>query len=433
MRSELLDRMQCPYCGGSFRLIANYDERGGSIISGLVGCPCSRYPILEGILVLNPPVDRRYLVDLLEKGQAEKATCVLMSRRNPQLLRFIVAADRRSQGRLLLTPVARVLMKEAKGRLAKARHDVPFAALMGHTLFENYLMHRFAAETLWMVHAIVPMIRSKDSTVLDLGCGAGHASYVLSSYSGVRDLICTDRSFWELYLARKYMVPNASFIQFDANLPLPFREDMIDCVLALDTLHYVEAKWTMAGHLQRVLRPNGLLLLLHLHNAMHSNPSPGFPLVPSGWLDVFRDFPMKVMPDYRIVEDLVWRDRLDLRRSSPLTELNDARAISIIASNDDSVFRVYDRLRESQFQISRNLRLNPVYKKGRGQDGVAFRAFPADGFATEYPLSAACLPERIPFTPSVEGSADSLSPAAKEVGLELFRRFALVDLPPRYV
>lgn len=156
-------------------------------------------------------------------------------------------------------------------------------------------------------------------------------------------------------------------------------------------------------------------------------------LVPSVWLDLFRDFSLRAMADRQIIEDLLSHDQLDLRRASPVEDLNAARAISIIASNDQSLFRLHERIRAQQFAISRNLRLNPSYKKTARQRGIVVRELPTASFVAEYPLSAAYLPERIPLSRSIEGNPSDLSPTARETALQLFKQFVLVDLPAMYV
>ncbi|HEY5539011.1 MAG TPA: class I SAM-dependent methyltransferase, partial [Thermoplasmata archaeon] len=288
-------------------------------------------------------------------------------------------------------------------------------------------------ETLWLAYAVMPLVGARDGVTLELGCGAGHASYLLGSHSDARELICTDHSFWALYLARKYMAPEASFIQLDSNFPLPFRNNTIDCIFGLDALHYVEAKKTISEEMKRVLRPKGLLLLLHLHNALQHNPSPGFPLAPQAWVELFRDFSPRAIADRRIIDNLLTRDQLDLRRSSFDEGLNAAPAMSIIASEEPTVFELHEQIREQQFAVSKNLRLNSVYRRLKRRNGVAVREFPTDSFAAEFPLSATYLPERIPAGQPIEGNAATLSATTREAALTMFKKFILVDLPPRYM
>src|SRR5262245_18699449 len=62
MRSNLLEILQCPYCGGSFDLDEGPSLRrsGDEIITGVLRCQCAGYPVVDGI----PALMAAYAVDI---------------------------------------------------------------------------------------------------------------------------------------------------------------------------------------------------------------------------------------------------------------------------------------------------------------------------------------------------------------------------------
>src|SRR5262245_17895578 len=54
MRLNLLEILQCPYCGGSFELDGGPSLRmsGDEVNTGVLRCQCAGYPVVGGIPVL---------------------------------------------------------------------------------------------------------------------------------------------------------------------------------------------------------------------------------------------------------------------------------------------------------------------------------------------------------------------------------------------
>src|SRR5574341_806614 len=80
MLLDLLKILRCPFCGGALSV-----ERGESlesqseeIVSGIVYCQCSAYPVVAGIPVFNagPPVDKAR--ESLSHSQSEQALFAML-------------------------------------------------------------------------------------------------------------------------------------------------------------------------------------------------------------------------------------------------------------------------------------------------------------------------------------------------------------------
>jgi len=64
------------------------------------------------------------------------------------------------------------------------------------------LKHRFSSETLWSLNPFIVLLEKKKGKILDLGCGAGHASYLINKFLKPELLILADYDYSLIYLAR---------------------------------------------------------------------------------------------------------------------------------------------------------------------------------------------------------------------------------------
>lgn len=97
----------------------------------------------------------------------------------------------------------------------------------------------------------------KPERILDLGCGGGWLSKVLSSYH--YEVVGIDISVHLIKHARK-VVPNPIFVLGDSS-NLPFREGTFDAVVGIAVLHHVDVKMSLK-EIKRVLKNGGTLMLL---------------------------------------------------------------------------------------------------------------------------------------------------------------------------
>ncbi len=290
MKQELLELMKCPYCGTDFEVHETYEEKDREIINGCIKCECSEYPILRGILNLKINPLSKYSLELLKKGKIKEAVMLLLG---PNVEGIWTISDfLRSKhlggqffSNILLILVAMWAEHDTKKYF---KDDLSFCDLLGKNSYQVYLKHRFSSETLWPVYPFIPLLKENKERILDLGCGRGHASFIISTYVKPEGLVCADHTFKSLYLTKKYFATNAQFICLDANYPLPFKDDCFDSVFMLDALHYIKTRAQLANELKRVLYPQGLILLLHLHNSLTYNIGAGYPLTPRAWINLFR-------------------------------------------------------------------------------------------------------------------------------------------------
>ncbi|GEM_PF-1550314 len=103
----------------------------------------------------------------------------------------------------------------------------------------------------------IPYIKGKK--VLDLACGTGYGSFLLSLYS--QKVIGVDISLEAIQLAReKYKRNNLSFVVSDA-MSTPFQDHSFDIIISFETIEHIKNDIVFLKEVKRILKPEGLLFL----------------------------------------------------------------------------------------------------------------------------------------------------------------------------
>jgi SAM-dependent methyltransferase/uncharacterized protein YbaR (Trm112 family) len=433
MRPELLKLMKCPYCGTDFEIDEVYSENEGEIINGCVKCECNEYPILEGIVILKNTHTKEYIINYLKKEKTEKAVALSFGNYTNDICKVADFIEPKPFGKLFKKNLLSFVNSYSKKIYKRyPNKSLSFCDVLGNGSFENYLKHRFSSQTFWSLYPFIKLLRKKRKRILDMCCGAGHASFVISKYVNPDELICVDGEFKSLYLAKKYF-SNAEFINIDANYSLPFKDDIFSSVLMMDAFHYVDARALLAKEFERVLNKEGMLLLLHLHNALVENIAAGKPLSPSTWKGMF-DLDVIALPEKSIVEDFILSDKLDLSKKYSEEELNSSNAIIMIGGVDSDCF---DELWEDilEIKIKENLIINPIYKmKAEGDKILLEREFPSEFFRREYPLTEKYLPKKCEINKKfVKGRSVCVS-SSDEIEIDdLMRKVVVINVPKNYI
>ena len=106
--------------------------------------------------------------------------------------------------------------------------------------------------------ALVRQIGVRDCSVLDLGCGAGEFSCLLSEL-GARVVACDGDP---VTLARvKAQNPPFDVREADCEQPLPFADAAFSCVTLLEVIEHIGLAERLLGEICRVLKPGGHLVL----------------------------------------------------------------------------------------------------------------------------------------------------------------------------
>lgn len=430
---ELLAQLSCPYCGLALDL-ETADANGADVLYGVLRCGCCEYPIVEAIPILQQIDGLQRVVSLIRASDERSALLRAMDL-------FRIQWAHRSR-------LNRLKYYWSCSRLV-SRHDTSFCdaaqVVRRPKVFADYLAHRYANPSfLASIGPILALARSigepeagdpatprqRSARVLDMCCGAGHASFLMRLANPSVSVVSADQDFVNLYLARRYLVPDGVQLCLDAQVPSPFADRYFDAVYCQDAFHYVHAKKVAIDELKRVARPDAPWMFPHLHNALCENLVPGVPMSPEGYLKCF-DLPDARLYSESLLLRQLWSDRaVDL--GAVHDGLDEAPNLTMIRGGSD-IRRVHRDFPKVFCERAATLRVNPIYRVRRENDGLALDLrWPNPVMARE------CAEAETVLRQSCRLGAEELSQLATGIAggqpwlEDLVARFVLVPLPPGY-
>lgn len=374
--TDALAWMTCPYCRGRLDFESIAPATGDH---GIARCDCYRYPIVDGILVVRQLSGRSDTVDpaveALSAGNVDAARALL--RRHASMVGRVADSTRLERAMSAVrwaTRAANESVARRRGHGQIASHtdrrggsapvrDALEAARPGG--FAAYLFQRYAnpsfAAALPALAALGPIAdrEVRPPRVLDLACGAGHSTFALTALFPGADIIAVDPDFVNLELLQQHFAPGAVCVCADAELPLPFDDDVLDAAVCLDAFHYIRSKWALSRELDRIINTEGIVVLPHLHNALVGNVAPGIPLAPQGYLRMFAGLEARIYSEATLLDRAVDERILDLSTMQSPESVVSAPNLTLFASRRDDVFTVHQLARRpASLGI---LGINPIY------------------------------------------------------------------------
>jgi len=421
MHDSLLEILRCPYCGTSLSLVENDAllRSGPHVDSGILGCECCAFPIVDGIPVLIADDLTRSAMGSLEEDRADDALIAFLGLDERQAAAFFGLQSTRSPATFLET-----------------------LAILSYDAEADYLAYRLSDPTYLTSEAVLRALgqerRRFEHRALDVCGGAGHLTRVLSGLRRPLETeetdvesgtVLLDLSFWKLWLAARFTSPGSAPVCCDANHPLPFARNSFSTALLSDAFPYIWHKRLLADELIRLVGPDGLVVMPHLHSAHGENFSAGDTLTPAAHQDLLAPHQPRLFSDGLLLKNLLAHRRVDLSPATSSRDLGDESSFTLVASRDPDVFREYEVPDESG--VTGELRVNPLYRVERqGESSILTLTFPTPEYAEEFAECRRYLPDRVtvmadltsPLTPTLVGTDYA----------ELRRRRVLLDAPRLY-
>jgi uncharacterized protein YbaR (Trm112 family) len=270
MRHTLLHDLRCPYCGGIFSVSPTSAPAEQTPSFAVLSCWCCAYPIVDGIPVLVLGDEVSAAIKAIEAGDFAQALHLVLD----------------------LSPARHQRFDELR-----ASNDVPFARAVRALLPDgegDYYVLRFGDPTFVVADTLTRLIARQLTgparRMVDVCGGCGHLTATLTELAaqfGGPPPLLLDRSFWRLWLARRFLAPAAEMVCCDANVSLPLGSGRATLAVCNDAFHYVWAKRLLASELERISRVDGAIILTHVHNALGDNATAGNTLPPDGYVALF--------------------------------------------------------------------------------------------------------------------------------------------------
>ena len=411
MTTETIALLRCPFCGTSLSLVNNEALRknGLFIETGVLGCECCAFPIVDGIPVLISNDRIREALRTLEAGHPNDARQLLLNldQIRANALTNLIAAKHRPTYRELLS----VLSVDAES---------------------DYFLYRFSDPTYLSAEAVLSVITAderRSGPTLDLCGGSGHLTRALMLRPPHGDTVLADLFFWKLWLAARVTARGCVPICCDANNPLPFLTDHFSTVVLSDAFPYVWHKKLCATEMMRVSKRDAVIALPHLHSALGENVSAGDPLTPAAYENLFEPHAPRLFDDQCLIDDLLEEKIVDLTQNLTPAGLGETPSCTLIASTDPLLFSRY-RVEGSK-RTQDTLAVNPLYRIDY-KDGCTQLTleFPTPEYEDEYSATKRYLPARVTVEADLRGPITT-----KLIGdqfRELRNNHVLLDVPRHY-
>ncbi len=330
-------------------------------------------PVVDGIPYARAGRDdlRAEVAGLLAAGEVDRARVLLLADADDWWTEPPPPAEQ-----LARVPAARTL-REAMDLLGLGR-------------VADYFAHRWSDPTHLSGLALLQQHWPGDRPVVDVACGTGVLLRELAR-RGVRDLVGVDVVWAKLWLARRFVCPQARYVCADVTAAPDLGVPRPAYVLCHDAFYFVRDKAAAAAALHDLAGDGGTVVVGHAHVA---DPH-GAPVAAEEYAALLR---ARLLYDDAALTEALLAGRPP--EPSPASDLASSEAIGLVAGELRAPAPV------DLGEPLPPLRPNPLY-----DDGVL--TWPSERYAAEYGPRSAHLPARWP---------DPLPPDAA-------RRRLLVDLP----
>ena len=418
MHLSTFDILRCPYCGSALDLVKSsfHEASGDEIQTGILGCQCCVFPVVDGIPVMHLQPNATAARELVEQRKPLDARRAMFGLDDDPAAAETVDA-------LIASP------------------DATYRTIVeafGEHLEGGYFLYRFADPTFIVGHALVRAVAGTalrgGGRAVDICGGSGHLTRSLMDLSREAPVLA-DLYFAKLWLARQFTSPGCEPVCCDGNSPMPFARGSFAYAMCSDAFMYI---WTKRQFVLDMLRlidghEDGAAMISHTHNQCAWTPSHGQPLTPGGYRNLFETYDAQVFGESGLFADVVRGGPIDLTRVDSEQTLEAEQALAIIASRNPRVFAQHP-LDAPPTRPSGEFLVNPLYiadHPGDAHGPARFRLqFPSDDYEQEYGACRQYLPAEVTIA-----RADLAALASGRVppgAADLVRRRVVVDLPLRY-
>ena len=391
---------------------------GDEIHTGILGCQCCVFPVIDGIPVMHLQPNATAARELVEQRQPAEARRAMFG------LEDVPAIAERVDA-LIASPDA------TYRQIVEA---------FGEHLEGGYFLYRFADPTFIVGHALVRAVGGSvlrdGGRAVDICGGSGHLTRSLMDLSSPAPVLA-DLYFAKVWLARRFTAPGCEPVCCDGNSPMPFARGAFRYAMCSDAFMYI---WTKRQFVARPApphrRPNegrapGAAMISHTHNQCTWTPSHGQPLTPDGYRDLFETIEPRVFGESGLFADVVRGGPLDLSRVDGEKTLEGEQALAIVASRHPGVFAPH-AARTAAGRAGRRIPRQPALRRRnrrRGRGRALPAAFPVRGLrAGIRRLPANICPTTCPSSRSDLRAARG-RPRPVRTASELVRRRVVVDIP----
>jgi SAM-dependent methyltransferase/uncharacterized protein YbaR (Trm112 family) len=448
----------CPECRTTLAFEASRVQPLPDGVFGVLSCPCSAYPVVDGIPVIRRgQVDVQdhmtsraevdgptvaHLVDLVRGDDPLDALVALLAFPPPTPLNLgtkpglrlpftrgpwptLAQEARRGEVRALLGELDTLTAQDWM-ELCYNRSSDRISGELFPYFFVRFGQPRFLSSI-----AFLEALPRDRGPILDLACGFGHIMYHLSEREQPVSSVGVDRNFFQLWVGRRYVAPGQSWVCADRLDSLPFADDAFAASVCTDAFHLFPNQQDAMDELRRTAVADTVLLdrvgnaELEPHDTDHERH-------PAGYVSLVRGAPWRLACEEELFAAYRAGHGVALATPRPPEDFAGRKWLSLISSRDESLF-VDAAPFATPPHAAGALRINPIYRIERDEatDGVHLRfEFPSTWYAFENSMmisytSAGEWMDPATFEALSAGRATERTPSYVD-------RFVVLGMPPRY-
>lgn len=441
----------CPECSQALRWRKIEQPQGIEGEYGVLECRCSRYPVIDGIPILT-----QQKISVLDQVSSA------VDLEGPTPAELVRKVEERQGFQALLSLIAFPVIPASLNRapflgLAKRQplleiglivrknlvkwHLVQHHALTARDWLEliyhrspvqgdyfNYFFFRFGQPRHLAALSLMSVLPKRDKPLLDLACGFGHLIHYLTQGPQHHRVVGFDRLFFQLWVAKHFIAPQAQFVCGDADHPLPFQDGAFSGAMCSDAFHLLRRKAEVLAELRRCA-PGGYLLLTRVGNR-EVRPNEGSELSLEEYFNLAGESPVRMAGETELVERYLRRLGPALARPANPLDLKGEKWLSLLVTDDERLFQDYDCFEAWPHGAGR-LQLNPIYevRHKQGHLDLEFK-FPSDWYAFENGVMRQYHPQALVLDSQIYGAIRQGQRSLETE--ELLGRFVLLGMPEQY-
>lgn len=329
----------CPFCSGNLKVVENIASNDSHGFTGILECNCRLHPVTHNIL--NFGGKSGYGLDAtisyLKKGNIRKATLVqietealdqgLLSKIVKKIFNYgIIQKKRIGLWRLLIAPNLLKVSTFTKG--------VRKLNLGG---FGDYLIHRYALPSFHSALPVCFLLKAFHfRSILDIGCGAGHYTYLLKQLFPDSIYFGLDQYYANLLLGARFLNPaNGIFICQNLKQKTPFKKKF-DLVFSSDTFSTLSIDDIFFKNYLNLVEVKGLTYLPRFDHSWGKSLRHGL----EETYKMNNSMACYAFSEEFIIETLNKENRINLSEILKNQDLSNSRAFGLILGNPENILNL---------------------------------------------------------------------------------------------
>lgn len=299
MKYDLIEKMCCPYCTGSYKLVKNLKQTGNRINYGLVECNCFEFPIVDSVLLLSLTKGYGGSEDDLFPYEAFLAAAITYIKQDdlaglqgwieekiPALADLIYKDDidfvnydvnytkhyntynceflheQKKKFDVVGETIGQGVPVDSSGQ---SLYPESFEDMLYRKMGDggNYYVKRYFDPSVSVTRNFL-LNNPPEDYLLSLCFGHGVFENIARDHVDSDKMISLDAQLINIYLVKRFINPNGIYICHNLYFPLPFKSGFLSAVFTSTCLPELVTQAQVFREIDRVTAPDGWAYIEHV-------------------------------------------------------------------------------------------------------------------------------------------------------------------------